>query len=188
MSAPKIVFRAFLCIAVLASSVCAALAVDRTTPVTVSGTPSVTIANTPTVSISATNNVVQAAAKSNVIQLWTTDQVLANNGYCTSGQIDCTGYREARVVLMSNSSSASLTVSLAFGTSFNGANYKSLGYANFATPSVAITNQGNFQPWASSSFCYFSHPILSNSCAIWVSNTSGASATISKNSWIYLIN
>ncbi len=185
--ARKSVSRTIICIIAIAAVVCPALATDRTTPVTVTGTPSVTVTNAPTVSISATNNVVQTATKSSVVQLWTSDQVLSNNGYATSSIIDCTGYKEVRVVLFANSSSTNLTAKVAFGTPFI-AGYMSLGYANFATPTVPSANQGNFQPYPTGNCCYFAHPVLSNSCIVMVSNNTGGSVTVSKNCWVYLIN
>lgn len=181
------------------AAISAATAAERTTPVEVKNTPSVTVTNTPdvavtnspTVKIDSTNNVVQAATKNNTVQLWTSNQVISgNSGLNTiaSTAIDCTGYKEIRVALFSDVTSVSLQVKISFGTSFSNS-YKALGFANFATPSATVTNLGNFQSFGgNNNYCYFSHPVISNTCFIIIMNHTNSPVIMSKDSWVYLVN
>jgi hypothetical protein len=171
------------------------VAVTNTPSVTVTGTPNVAVTNTPnvavtnspTVKIDSVNNVVQTVTKNNIIQLFGTDRSLPNGTSTNSQPFDCTGYKEIRVVLFSNSSSANLNAWAGFGTSFNGS-YKFLGIANFSTPAITVANQGNFVALAPNTSCYFSHPVISNSACVYISNNSGGTVTLSKESWVYLVN
>jgi len=104
-------------------------------------------------------------------------------GEVFSFNVICTGFREARVVLPSTSSSANLKVTLAFQVSGQSVN---IAKGSFAGASQTVITGGNFQ--AAGNLCAFTVPCMSNDLKIQIRNDTGGKVTISRHCWVHLVN
>lgn len=156
----------------------------RTTPVTVSNTPTVKVdASANTVKIDPGSNVVASPALSKTVQLWAAQQVIPVNGTLDGPSINCSGYREIRVVIGSAVSSANLKVNIMFS---NGAMSFAVGSCSFGPVTGGVVSGTGFVN--NGYVCSFTVPVMSDTFSLNVSNGTGASATISNASWVYLVN
>lgn len=174
----------------------------RTTPVTVENSPNVSIFNVPTVKFDPTGNTVKAEqsgawsvgisssantvktpTQSQMIQCFPVDQVITSGNFVIWSAGNLQGYREARVALFSSSAHPAVTVDVVFDGPVH--RYK-MGTANFLQPSQGIVTQANF---AGSGYqCVFTVPLMSPTIRLDIRNDSGSDITISRASWVYLVN
>jgi hypothetical protein len=182
--------RIILLIAVLVATATApAWSQARTTPVEVTNDPTVKIDSTQnTMKIDPANNVVAAPTQSKTILPWASDQTVAAGGWLYTSTIDCRGYKELRVVLKANSTSAFLEANytLVIRPTPSSSVTFSVGKGNFATATTPLTTQGNFTP--ASYNCIFTVPVLSDECMIGIYNGTGGEVTMYRWSSIYLVN
>lgn len=158
--------------------------VANTPSVTVSNTPSVNVANSPTVSISSTANTVKAPTQSNTIQFWTSDKVVSPGGVLTSPTFSCAGYKELRIVILSDRATSLVKAYVSF-RSPNGT-WVSMGGSNLGDPAVSITEHANFTGIGGT--CILTIPVMSDNCYIFLQNGYSTDVTIRSCSWAYLVN
>ncbi len=123
-----------------------AVAQSGTWTVGVSGTPnvnvanmaSVSVANSPYVKIAGSDNTVRAPVLSSTVQLWTTDQTVANGAQLTSSAINCDGFRDLRFMGYTNSGGAGLTIRVEFLSPVAGYWYASVSQP-FTGSTTALT-------------------------------------------------
>lgn len=162
------------------------VSVTNTPSVTVANTPSVSVTNTPTVGISAAANTVKPVTNRQSILFWTSNQTIENNTALFTSPIDCSGYREIRVVLGASVQSANLVTRVFFYSPSGG--YLPVLLGNFATPSQPISENANFVGTVlSGGNCVFIVPVMSDTFRLSITNNTGATASISSWSWAYLI-
>jgi hypothetical protein len=184
-----------VCLCVLLLCAVGASAQTRTTPVEVENTPTVKIdaidnavraqqGGTWNVGILSAQNTVKSPTQSAMYQCWTTDQVIANGATLDWSSWDLAGYKEARVILLSNSASPSLKASVYF---VGPAGYaQSIGWVTFYPSSVGLVTQANF---AGINYqCAFTVPLMSNRMKLGIENNTGGPVTISNSSWVYVVN
>ena len=164
--------------------------------VQVSGTPSVNVVNTPTVSVGnspvikmdTTQNIVKTPTQNNLIQLWAGTQTVAGNGgIISSSLMNCSGYKEARLVIVGQSIySEPEKIRIRVRFSSPAGTSPLIGYGNFAAPTTPPILNANFvQP---NNIVTMIIPILSNYVVIDIENTRTSDIMISASSWIYLVN
>ncbi len=145
--------------------------IANTPSVSVASMPAVSISNSPTVKIDATANHVVAASKHNQIQLWTTDQSIANHTYLYSASIDCSGYNEIRVLLWSSVISAEMTV-----------------YMTFRSPTGSYMTAKSTTWAGSGSILAITCPVYGDICRLQIYNGTTIDGTIYRHSYAYLVN
>ncbi|MCE5322828.1 hypothetical protein LLG46_05860 [bacterium] len=164
-----------LCVCLICSVMISSMAPaqTRTTPVEV--------ANTPTVEISTTNNLVQTQAKSLKVSPLSTSLTIAANSSVYIPDVDCSGYKEARVMMYS---SMAYTVAQEVSLTFY---YDAISVGITPWWSSGSQNQLGFQPICSS-FCAII-PVMGNVLKIKLTNSSDSAITINPSScWVYLVN
>jgi hypothetical protein len=181
-----------VCLCVLLCAV-GVSAQTRTTPVEVENTPTVKIdatdntvkaqqSGTWSVGISPSLNTVQTQITGQMYQPWTTAQVIANGGYISWESPQCTGYREARVVIITNNPYPTLKVWIGFRGPDG---LMTVGTCSFGTVSQGLISQANFV--GAPSVCTFTVPMMSPVIYLRVENNTGNPVTISESSWIYVV-
>jgi hypothetical protein len=144
--------------------------IANTPSVSVTGTSSVSVSNSPTVKIDATTNAVDTPTRRSTIQLWATDQALANGGTLYSPWISCAGYDEVRAILWSQTASTSITV-----------------YVSFRTP-TGIFASVKTVGWPTGSIAAVTCPVYGDTCQIAIYNGTGIGINILNHSYVYLVN
>lgn len=163
----------------------APIGVQQNPPLNATSAPSICVANVPMVK-SDTADTVTAATKHATVPLWSSNQTIANGASLHSAVIDCSGYKEVRVVMQANPSSE--LKAWFYYTRPDGVSAFSPGYFNFAPAANPFSNQANFTP-NTAGHCMFSMPIYSDKCFIVVQNDIGAAVVMeSVKCWAYLVN
>jgi hypothetical protein len=192
---------AVLLIAILMILACCQVVViaqTRTTPVEVQNSPVVKIDSTTNevkaqqngtwnVGISSTANTVSTPASTQMFQCWETDQVILSGGSISWNSPNLAGYREARCVMMSgNVNDPLLKATIYFRGGLSG--MQGIGSCNFipAATGLGIITQANFS--GTNYQCAFTVPLMSPYMSISVYNNSTLTVTISRNSWVYVVN
>lgn len=162
--------------------------------VAVSGTPNVAVANTPSVNVAnsvkidATANTVKTSAKSDCRCFWSVDQPITAGGNVSSGQIDCSGYKEMRVMI-------SLAYPIPGGLDLS----KVKIYIYFVNPhgvsvciglvnlaAASIIDHPHFETITYTTS--FIVPVMSNTANLLIYNDNSVAAQLSKDSFVYLVN
>ena len=154
----------------------------------ITGTPGVNVANSPVVRIDASQNTVKSPTLSNYLQLWTSDETLAVGNSLWSPSIDCTGYREVRIVLATTGNyTESDRILVNWRCQAPNLAWSLIGQSDFAVGTVQALTNGAFRTPAGRAV--FSIPVVAPIMRIEIVNnrTSGA-ITISRNSVAYLVN
>ena len=156
--------------------------------VNVVNTPTVNVGNSPVVKMDTVQNTVKTPTQSNLIQLWASSQtVTANGGIITSSLINCSGYKEARLVIIGQGNYGEpekIRIRVRFTSP--GGTSPLIGYGNFAAPTTPPILNANFVQ--SNNIITMIIPILSNYVVIDVENTRTSDIVITNSSWIYLVN
>jgi len=155
----------------------------------ITGTPGVNVANSPVVRIDASQNTVKSPTLSNYVQLWTSDQTVAVGGSLSSPNIDCTGYREVRIILLATTDGYTESDRILVNWRYLAPNgsLPLIGQSDFAVGTVQALTNGAFRTPAGRAV--FSIPVVAPVMRIEIFNnrTSGA-ITIVRNSVAYLVN
>ena len=132
-----------------------------------------------------TANTVKSLTLSTTLQFWAADQTVGHTASLTSPAIACTGFKEARVVLTSSSSTTTLTAQVRFwgaGTAFT-----TLGACAFGGTDGGLVTGGNFVKTGYT--CAFTVPVMGQQMQIHVINQTGGDVTLYNNGcWAHLVN
>jgi hypothetical protein len=182
-----------VCLCVLLLCAVGVSAETRTTPVEVENTPTVKVDATDntvkaqqngtwSVGISPALNTVQTKITGQMLQPWTTTQVIPDGGFISYESPQLAGYREARVAIFTNNPSLNLKVWIGFR---GPAGLLTVGTCSFGTVSQGLISQANFV--GAPSACTFTVPMMSPVIYLRIENNTGGPATISESSWIYVV-
>lgn len=139
----------------------------------------VTVENTPTVALTT---------QGKLVPLWDEDQTVVPNAVLSSPILDCRGYQQIRMVITTTgeySNMENIEILIYFKPP-NSSAYSLLGVANMGTPEVGLTPNANFQQVPNRA--YLSVPVVSETMWIRIRNKRTGNITISKGSWVYMLN
>jgi hypothetical protein len=154
--------------------------ISGTPNVNIANTPSVNVSNSPTVKIDATTNAVDTPTKHNAVQIWSTNQTIANLSTLTSTWIACAGYDELRFLLQSDAMSNFITVYIEFrspSTEFVPA--KAVVWSSGVTGGAFHDGRATLA---------ISCPVYGDWCQVKIDNNAGVPVTVFRSSYAYLVN
>lgn len=173
--------------------------VTGTPYVAVTNTANVSVVNSPTVKMDATANTVKLDATTNTVKaptqrqsvsLWSSDQTIpAGSQIYPYSNVVCAGYKELRAVFQLKApyptglDASKVKVYLGF----RGPNNipVQIGSVNFSGP-TQLVNQPGFLP--QSHLAVFTIPVMGDEVQLIFQNDNAVEATITKDSYIYLVN